>query len=115
MVEIYFLEQFQSERKLPAPTAFPSSPSEVLNVISGREPIVTDDPAENPLQRLHHCYHRIKAGQEFRVPLERLSVRKSEMIQANSKPTFWERRRLFCPGSDQGDSGTVPSSTPLNI
>jgi len=46
----------QSERKLPAPTAFPSSPSEVLNVIPGGEPIVTDDPAENPLQRLHHTF-----------------------------------------------------------
>ena len=28
----------------------PISPSEVLNVISGGEPIVTDDPAENALQ-----------------------------------------------------------------
>ena len=43
----------QPERRLPAPTTFPSSPSEVRHVISGWKPIVTDDPAENPLQWLH--------------------------------------------------------------
>jgi len=43
----------QPEGKLPASTTFPSSPSEVLNVISGGKPIVTNNPAENPLQWLH--------------------------------------------------------------
>ncbi len=60
-LEFYFLEQvlqpdhlrmllLQPKRRLPAPTTFPSSPAEVLHVILGREPIVTDDPTENPLQ-----------------------------------------------------------------
>jgi len=39
---------FQAERKRPAPNTFPTSPSEVLNVVSGRLPVVTNDPAENP-------------------------------------------------------------------
>ena len=43
----------QPERRFPAPTAFPSSPSEVLNVIWRRKPIVTNDPAEKSLQWLH--------------------------------------------------------------
>jgi hypothetical protein len=51
----------QPERRLPAPTTFPSSPAEVLHVISGREPIVTDDPAENPLEWLH----------QFATPIQR--------------------------------------------
>ena len=50
-----FLEQFQPECKLPAATAFPSSTTEVRHVIVGREPVVTDDPADNPLQWLHQC------------------------------------------------------------
>ena len=43
----------QHERKLPAPTTFPSSPSKMLIVISGREPIMTNDPAENSFQWIH--------------------------------------------------------------
>ena len=43
----------QPEGGLPAPTTFPSSPTEVSHVIARREPVVTDDPADNPLQWLH--------------------------------------------------------------
>jgi hypothetical protein len=43
----------QPERNLPAPTTLPASPSGVLKVISGRKPIMTNDPAEYPLQWLH--------------------------------------------------------------
>lgn len=39
----------QPKRKFPAATAFPVTASEVLNVVSGRKPIMTDQPAEDPL------------------------------------------------------------------
>ncbi len=43
----------QPEGKLPAPPTRPSSPSAVLSVISGRKPIVPNNPAENSFQWLH--------------------------------------------------------------
>ena len=49
----------QPECRLPAPATFPSPSSEVRHVIVRRQPVVTDDPAENPLQWLH----------QFRTPM----------------------------------------------
>jgi len=42
-------------RRLPAAATLPSPPTEVRHVIVRREPVVTDDPAHNPLQWVHQC------------------------------------------------------------
>ena len=39
----------QAKGKLPAPLTFPVTPNTQKEVIAGRKPIVTDDPAEHPL------------------------------------------------------------------
>ena len=39
----------QAKRKLPAPLTFPVTPNTQKEVIAGRKPIVTDDPAEHAL------------------------------------------------------------------
>lgn len=60
----------QAKRKLPAPRTFPVTPNTQQEVIAGRQPIVTDDPAEHPLQRLHQfATSGLRARGRFRLPL----------------------------------------------
>ena len=53
----------QTKRKLPASGTFPAPPSGTCKIISGRLPIVANDPAKDPLQGIH----------AFRSPLPRLA------------------------------------------
>jgi hypothetical protein len=94
----------QAKRKLSTPVTFPVTPNTQQEVIAGRQPIMTDDPAEHPLQRLHQFATSVLClWGRFRLPLH-------DYLPQNLAATFRSTPSTVFSSSDSRSQSVIASS-----